>query len=315
MSLRSTAKYEFGLPFVRFMPLNDDLTIPTVTRMLGGTGPFDFSGVADDTAVALSIKQDDGSVSSIVVDVSAAVDTSAVTVAELVTALNSNSTPALTTIDVLASSGTGKNGSTRIKLESTDTSTTPDYIQVYGEFAEIAEFGQGFGQKFIKFDTMQTAGFTPTMKEDETFTVTDAQGKDTEIITDGYVKGVTGNVTDSAKDKELEALMTGGSYNSTTGLYEVGTSESTRYYFFMELYFPYYSKGTNQEADIVGYKQKVIRIAKGSVGEDTHSREWSPGNYTITGTSYTDEDGDLLGAFYDDELSIAEYNALTLSDV
>ena len=315
MALRTSAKYEFGLPFARFMPLNDDLTIPVVTRMFGGTGPFDFSDVADDTAVALSIKQDDESVTSIEVDVSAAVDVSAVTVAELLTALDSNATPALSTIDIEATTEADKNGSTRIKLASTATSAIPSYIQVYGEFAEIALFGQGFGLQFVKFDTLRTFGLTPTLKEDETFTTTDADGRDTEIISDGYRKGSTASVTDTAKDPEFKVLMLGGSYNAATGRYEAGTSESTRYYFYVELYYPYYSRGTNQEADIVGYKLKVIRMAKGGLGEDAHGREWSDGNYTLTAVSYTDEDDNILADEYEDELTISEYNALTLSDV
>ena len=312
MALRSDAKYEFGLPFGRFMPLNDDLTIPTATRMFGGTGPFDFSGVADDTQVALTIKQDNGAATSIVVDVSGAADTSAVTVAELVSALTTGATPALSTIDISASSATGKTGSTRIKLESTNTASTPVYVQVYGEFAELALFGQGFGLKLIKTNTLQSATFTPTVKEDETFTITDAEGVDTEIITDGYMKGVTGTIVDTAKDKELDVLMYGGSYNDTTGRYEAPTSESVRYYFYAEFYYPYFSEGTNQEADIVGYAQKGVRIAKGVLGEDAHTRDWSISNYTINATNYKDENGDLLGSFFKDDLTIAEYNALNL---
>ena len=315
MALRTSAKYEFGLPFARFMPLNDDLTIPTVTMMFGGIGPFDYSGVDDDEAVALTIKIDDETATSIVVDLSAAVSIAAVTVAELVTALENDATPALSTIEIAASSDTGKNGSTRVMLESTDTATTPSYVQVYGELATIALFGQGFGLKFVKFDTLRTFGLTPTMKDDETITTTDAEGKDTDIITDGYRKGSSLSVVDTAKDPEMAVLMLGGSYNSTTGRYEAGTSESTRYYFYAEFYYPYYSKGVNQEADIVGYMQKVIRMAKGGLGEDTHGREWSDGNYTLTATSYTDENGNILADEYEDELSIAEYNALTLSDV
>lgn len=313
MALRTDAKYWFGLPFARFMPLNDDLTIPTATRMFGGTGPFDFSGVANISAVALTIKLDNGTATSIVVDLSAAVSASAVTVAELVTALTTQATPALSTLSIAASSATGKNGSTRIKLASTDTSTTPDYIQVYGELATTAKFGQGLGLKFVKSDTLQTGSFTPVVKEDETITVTDAKGKDTEIITDGYMKGLTATIVDTAKDHELAVLMFGGSYSS--GSYEAPTSDSTRYYFYAEFYWPYYSKGTNQEADLVGYIQKTVRIAKGSLGDEEHSREWTLGNYTMTATTYKNESGTLEGTFYEDELTTSAYNALNLTTV
>lgn len=310
MGLRSAAKYEFGLPFARFMALNGDLTIPTPSRTIGGTGPFDFSGASVPTAVPLMIKNDADAVVSLTVDISAADDTSAVTVAELVTAL----TTAIGVEEYTASSANGKNGSARIQLVSS-SDPLPDIMQVYGEFAELAEFGQGFGNQFVKFDTLQTFGLTPVMKDDETITITDSAGKDTEVITDGYRKGNTGTIVDTAKDPRMKVLMMGGSYNSTTGRSEAGTSESTRYYFYCEFFYPYYSEGTNQEGDIVGYKQKVIRIAKGGLGEDTHERGWSNGNYTITGTTYKDESGNLLGDEYEDELTVAEYNALDLLNV
>jgi hypothetical protein len=313
MSLRTNAKYEFGLPFTRFMPLNDDLTIPTPQRLFGGTGPFDFSGAASIAAVALSIKQDNGSVSAIVVDLSAASDPAAVTVAELVTALTDEATPALSTIDMAASSASGKNGATRIKLATTETSTPPVYIQVYGEFATTALFGQGLGNKFIKSDTFKTLAIVPVLKDSETITTGDAQGRDTEVITDDYEKGKTATVVDSAVDNDLKVLMLGGS--NVSGLYESGTSESVRYYFYTEIYYPYYSKGSQLEADLVGYIQKVLRIARGSMAADDHGRDWTEGNYTINATTYTDEDGVLNGAEYDIELTKAEYNALNLLTV
>jgi hypothetical protein len=297
------------------MPLNDDKTIPTVDRMLGGVGPFDFSGVTDNTQVALSIKQDDGTVSSIVVDISTAADQTAVTVAEVVSALQTGCTPALTTIDITASSGTGKNGSTRPQLATSLTTSKPSYIQVYGEFAEIAKFGQGFGLKFVKADTLTSMSKSPNMKEDEEFTITDAEGDDTEIITDGYLKGITGNIVDTAKDPELAVLVMGGSYNSTTGVYEAPTSESVRYYWFAEVYSAYYSQGTNKEADLVGYVQRLIRSAKGTVGDATKERDWSFGNYSYNATTYDDENGNKLGAYKDTYLTASQYSALTLSDV
>ena len=50
MSIRTNSKFAFGLVFARFMALNADLTIPVVSRMIGGVGPFDYSGVADETS-------------------------------------------------------------------------------------------------------------------------------------------------------------------------------------------------------------------------------------------------------------------------
>lgn len=312
MALRTNAKYHFGLPFVRIMPLNDDITIPTVSRIIGGTGPFDFSGVSDTSAVEIKVKIDDGDESSFTFDISAASDESAATVAEVVSALDTAFTSE--SLDLDASSAT-VNGSTRLKIENTNTASVPDWIQIYGEGPEILKLGMGFGLKFLKFDTMQTFGVTPTMVEDEDFTTVDANGKQTKISTDGYPDGVTATIVDTAIDPELKVLVMGGSYNSTTGIREAGTSESTRYYFFVEMYFPYYSKGTNNEGDLVGYIKKLLRKCKGTLGDDSHAREWTVGNYNLTGFTYIDEDGDENGAEQETELTIAAYNALSLSDV
>ena len=55
MSLRDTARYAYGLDFTRLMPLNDDLTIPIPSRIIGGAGPFDFSFFPE-TALAPFLK-------------------------------------------------------------------------------------------------------------------------------------------------------------------------------------------------------------------------------------------------------------------
>ena len=86
--LRDTARYGFGLVFARFMPLNDDLTIPIPTRILGGAGPFDFSGVDNIAAVTLITKIDNGTAETVTVDLSGAADPTEVTVAELFAAIN-----------------------------------------------------------------------------------------------------------------------------------------------------------------------------------------------------------------------------------
>ena len=43
MSLRTDAEYMAFIKFLRILPLNDDKTIPTTERVIGGAGPFDFS--------------------------------------------------------------------------------------------------------------------------------------------------------------------------------------------------------------------------------------------------------------------------------
>ena len=176
-------------------------------------------------------------------------------------------------------------------------------------------FGQGKGLKFVKSDTWISIAKTPTQKDEETFTTTDAEGIDTEVLSDGYRKGFQATIVDTALDWEMMALIEGGEYDEVAGTYEVPTSEDRKIYFFMEVYYAYYSQGTNKEADLVGYKKETYRSCKGTVGDRTNERAFMNGNYTISGTSYKDESGNLLGDTLIAELTKTEYTALNLDDV
>src|SRR5690554_920685 len=214
--LKDVARYGFGLKFARFMALNDDKTIPRVDRMVAGVGPFDFSGVEDISDVVATVKIDNGLEVDLSIDLAAASIQSAVTAEEYVDALNVALLAASLDLEATVAPGTG-----RVTLQTTLTSDLPGTVQFYGEGAKLAKFGQGFGLKFIKSDTLKSLGDTPTQKDQEEFTTTDANGLDTEIITDGYRKGFSASIVDAAEDFELLALIEGGSYDEETGVYEV----------------------------------------------------------------------------------------------
>ncbi len=112
MALGSKATYIFGLEFVWLMALNDDQTIPRPDRLIGGAGPFDFSGVADASAVELITKLDNGDEETVTLDLSGAEDSKKVTAAEIVGAINAKTPTSLTaSIDSKES---------RLKLACTD---------------------------------------------------------------------------------------------------------------------------------------------------------------------------------------------------
>jgi len=309
--LRTNAEYAFGLKFARFMAMNDDLTIPTVDRIIGGAGPFDFSGATAIAAVPMTVKIDNAAAVSFTVNLSAAVSAAAVTVDELVTALDTAFGTAL--LDLDASKDTTNED--RLKIANTNTAAVPDWIQIYGECAELCFIGQGKGLKFVKTDTLQSAGETPNLKDEETFTTTDADGIDTEILSDGYRKGFSETIVDTAEDWELRSLIEGGTYSSSAGTYEVPTSEDDKVYFFCEIYYAKYAQGTNKEADLIGYVKKLHRSCKGTIGDATNERAFMNGNYTITGTSYRDENDVLYGDTALESLTVSEYKALNLDTV
>ena len=309
--LRTDGRYSFGLEAIRIQPLNDDNTIPTVLRIIGGAGPFDFSGVAVIAAVVLKVKLDNETVEDLTVDLSGASSQAAVTVAELVSALDTTFTAAALELDASLSVADDN----RLKIESTDTATTPDYVQIYGECAEIAMLGQGLGAKFHKLNTAQSFALTPTRKDSEQITITDAKGKDTEINTDDYLKGFTAVLTDTAQDWALRAVIEGGTLNDAETDYDFPTSESARIYFFAEIFRAAYSAGDHMESDLIGYTKYLLRIMRGSLGDRTMERDWTSWIYNIVGTTYTDEDGDLLGAINEEQLTITAFEALNVLTV
>ncbi|KKN63344.1 hypothetical protein LCGC14_0502920 [marine sediment metagenome] len=310
MAERATARYGFGLVFTRFMPLNDDLTIPIPERILGGAGPFDFSDVDSIAAVELITKIDNEAAETVTVDLSGVVDPTAVTVAELFAAINVAGPTDLTA---------SEDATTGRIMMAYDLSDDVGYVQIYGECAEIAMFGQGFGVRFVKSDTLKSLNGIPNMKDEEIFETADAMGLDTTAISDGYRKGIAITFVDSAEDWDLLALMENGyhveSNEDGNEEYDTPTSEDSKIYFFCEVFYTQYTRGENKEGEIVNYVQKLYRTCKGNVGESSHERGFMDGNFTIIGTSYKDQDENLFGDTRRTKLSIEAYQALDVYNV
>lgn len=307
-------RYGFGLKFARFMPLNDDQSFPTSSNVVGGAGPFDFSSLPTgmvNTAIPFIVKIDGDDPITLDVDLSGAANIAAVTAAEVAAALDvafAGESPAL---DLDASVDT--NG--RIKIATTLTSDEPAWVQVYGYGAQVTMFGQGFGLKFVKSNTLRTLTSSPVAKEEETFTTTDADGIDTEVITDGYRKGSSNTFVDTAEDWELVSLIEGGVINAD-GVYEAPTSETAKVYFFMELFYAQYRKGSNKVGDITGYRGELYRSCKGTVGDRVHEQGFMDGNFTVTGTAFRDPStGAILPDYRNTPYTVEEYLALDLENV
>ena len=306
MSMLTDARYDYGLVFSRFMPHNADNTISTPSRVVGGIGPFDFSDAVSSSAVTLKWKIDNATEASDTVDLSTASDINAVTVDELVSAVTTAAPTGLT--------ASKETGTLRFKLAMTTPGTTK-YFQVYGEIAQYSEIGQGLGAKFIKCETGQSDAEEPTMKADETKTVTDANGIDTDLIIPGYRKGAIYTFIDTAHDNELRQLIDGGVYNTTLGTYEEPTLETEKKTFLMEQFYAVYKKGSNKKADRVGYVRELIRTCMGSSKAGTRQNDWATYTYTITSTTYKNESGVFSGDKLSENLTVAQYEALAVTTV
>jgi hypothetical protein len=308
--LLDNARYDFGLVFLRLMPHNGDGTIPTVSRILGGVGPFDFSKALLPAAVTIKWKIDAGTEQDDTIDLSTVSSISAVTLTELLAACTASSLSGLTT--------SKDTDTSRFKIALT-TPGTVKWLQVYGEVAKYAGIGQGYGAKFIKLDTAQSLAEEPTMKADETKTKTDANGKDIEVQVDGYRKGAAYTLIDLAHDDELRAMLTGAVYDESVAgaeTFEEPTIDSVKPTLFLEAYYAAYLKGTNKLADRVGYKKRLIRSAKcTSAKPGTRQLDFAEWTYALSATAYKTEAGVYLGDARDDNLTVSAFQALNLENV
>lgn len=304
MAKKENAKYEFSLSDVLITPLNDDLSQPSPTNIIGGVGPFDFSDAPVPASVPLITKIDTTAPETVNVNLSAVGDIEAVTVAELVTAINLASP---TDITASAQAVTG-----RLKF-AYDGAGTPARVQVYGLLATTALIGQGKGIKIVYSDTMQSMSLSPVSKDEETFTVTDALGTDTEVMSDGYRKGCSGSIVDTARDWELKSVVEGGTYDATAITYDAPTSTTRKTYFNIEAYSKLYNVGTQKEADLVGYIKETVFSAKGTFGDKNKAREFATNTYNFTATSWRDANAVLKGDVKEAQLSVSAYEALNLA--
>jgi hypothetical protein len=320
MAMRDVAKFVFGLSRVRFRALNDDKTrikyimgadgtysaLTGNGRIIGGTGPFDLSGYATPAAIPLTVKFDNGTEATVNVDFTAGVvDLTAVTAAEVVARIN-----AAAPTDMLASV---EAGTLRVLLVYNGTDD-PEYIQVYGDCSELVGIGQGIGQQFIKANTLKSLSETPTKKDDETFSAEPATGASIDVIIEGYKKGFTLKIVDTAEDFSLMQLIEGGVIDSN-GIYHDPHSESTRTYFEIEVYNPVYDEGPNKESEISEWERVIYQSCSGMVGEGTKEKAFLQKNYDIVGTNYEDSLGVKDGAILRQRLSIAQWNALDFDNV
>lgn len=310
MALRDSARFEFAPVFARVIVNNPDGSSPSISNVLSGVGPFDFSSAPDDAAVPIIIKIDNANAVNETLDLSGVSDINAVTPAEFIAAYN------LVTVGPGPVSGTTAsvvNG--RVKIAKTTVGTSV-HLQVYGLGAELAGFGYGYGAKIVKVNTQQSVADAPNQKESERLTLTDSNGLDTVVITKGYRTGTVYTLVDTAMDQELRAVMEGGWYDATDDTYTAPTSKDEKATFTFEFYSKKYIKDDNLEANLVGYLARKSRSCVGVFGERAGDRNLQTQTYTITATPYKDPATLVVyGDTVETNLTVAAYEALDVLNV
>lgn len=311
MADKQSAIYGYGLDWVRFFALNDDNTLPSNDNIVGGKGPFNFGGVDTIGAVPITVKIDDADAITVEVDLTAAAIQTAVTVAEIVTALTTAFAAEDPAVEITAEDHAT---SGRLVLAD-DNAATGLVLQVYGELAELCMIGQGFGVKYLKSDTVRSMTETAVRKAGETIATTDAWGVDTTVVTDGYYKGFTAPVVDTAEDWEIFALCEGLIINESGGI-SSPTAETKRPMIGIELFYRKYLQGENRESELVGYRQVVYPYCKGLGGDATHERAFADSTYNLEGMTHRDATTKvLMPAWIRYELSVNEFNALKVDSI
>jgi hypothetical protein len=309
--LKENALYNAMTDLIMFMPHGYDKKRVKPTRIVGGAGPFDFSGVTTPAAIPFKLKADNGSVISGNVDLDdVGITLSAVTADQLVTALSDG----LTAAGATGWTATKETTTGFVKLACSTSGVK--YAQAWGEALEIALFGQGLGARFRMSNDIESFNPSPTMKEDTTLTATNAKGEDVEVIIAGYKKGFSGAIVDLPEDYEMMELMEGGIIDSA-GAYHEPTVEQSKNKKSFEIYVlrRNYPKGTNKDSDLDSFELVQFYSCKGSVGGENYGASIDKKTYNIVGTNYTDETGAEFGYGKRTPLTIAQHDALPLEEL
>lgn len=306
-------KARFATEGFRVKRSNPDGTVPTATRFVGFANTVDLSAVLDDSLYTadLTIKIDNGTAEKKTVNLSAAVDKTAVTVDEVVTAL----TAAFTGITWSKEEGTG-----RLK----GTHATGTEIAVTGPLAAALDFGQGIahggnGLEFIKGfdDRTMSIGMTKNKKDKEEIDQEGAKGGITRMLISAKLLGQTLAIAMKDKDYELLELIQGGTFNRTTGRYT--PPPSTRLespLFFIDVFSPIYGEGENKMENMSGYEQIRFLSCTGMEGDvPVEAKAWANYSYDVEAREYTNENGDKEPAWWEQSMTVETFEGMHVETV
>jgi len=308
----------YSIESVLFRRANPDGTPATPARNLGFTGTIDSDSAPFTTnAVDLTIKIDAGVEETQSIDfvANAPADTAAVTVAEAVIAINA---AGFTDITASVDSGTGR------LLIAYSGAGTPQYLQVYGEGADVFDFGQGqslgggnLGTKIIAHFN-NAKGLTDALNLKDAEEVENEAGDGTLVTVwkSPKVKGANLVYTAIDQDNEFTHMIMGGSYNATTGEFIMPTVIQSRMpSITVEAYIPQYDKGFHKEGDTAGYTHKIFPIVAGSRGDEANeANALAEGIYNLTALQYN-FGGTLNGHMSQEDITSEEYDAVDIENL
>ena len=319
MGININKKTAFGPEGFLIVRNNPDGTPPSPDRVLGFYDTVDLSAYAAAYDAYLGIKIDNNAEDVQEVDFSGAIDPTAVTVQEMVDAINAAGFTDITaSIDVTTQ---------RLLIRYTGAGD-PDFLQVFSvdthpNFAAELDFGQGqtFGGEgciyYEAFDNTRTINLPKNIKDAEDIENEAGDGTYIGVTIPAIVKGYDPVITIKDDDYEIKQLIQGGIWTAATSIYTPPLTSQTRKPIFSVIMFsPKYGKGSHLREDEDGYLRKDIFHITGYEADATYeTKALQEISYNCKSTEWENEN-DVTQPYYQDEtLTPDEFDALNVEEI
>lgn len=294
---------------------NPDGTPISPTRVLGFYGTVDLSDYSVGGHDAyLGIKIDDGVEDIQLVDWTAALDYAAVTVAEMVTAINAagftnitaSPDPATGRLLIVCTAPAGINF-----LQVFSVSTHPDFAADL-DFGQGQEFG-GEGAYYREcFDDAKSLTLPNDLKDAENIESEAGDGTLITVMIAAIMKGKKPVLTFNDSDKQLKQMIQGGTWDPDISTYTPPLSSQTRKPKFSIIAFSaIYNKGSSQREDMSGWQRLNLPMVTGIEGDSTlEAKTLQEISFACQASEWEDSSGVKQPCYTETNYTEAEYASL-----
>lgn len=322
MGININKKTAFGPEGFLIARNNSDGTPLSINRVLGFYGTVDLSGY-DGHDAWLCMKIDNNTEMAYEVDWSAAIDDTAVTVAEMVTAIN-NANGGVGFPNITASVDVYTN---RLLIAYTGAGN-PNFLQVFSAdddptFAADLDFGQGqeFGGEgaryYLAFDNTRTINLPKEIKDAERIENEAGNGSLIAVNIAAILLGYNPVITIKDDDYEIKHLIQGGTWTPATSVYRPPLSSQTeKPIFHIIMFSSKYDKGENYREDEAGYLRKDIFHMTGYEGDVTYeTKALQEISYNCKAIEWENETGEVEEFYQDMTYTPDEFDALHIDEL
>lgn len=308
-------KYSYSIEKVLVARLNEDgsfvtpadwthttkrgVTVSHKGGIVGGAGPFNLSSILDahvaDLTVRLGSKSD-----TVQVDFTAAVNESAVTVEEVVAAINGVAAwPNMG--GITASKLT--DGYLKVQADSVDAKWYQN-LEITGELAVAL----GIDRVWVESDGPKSWKFDPQTETGESIKQTSGTGTKCTVEEPDKVTSIGITFSDAQDNPEMEEIIAGVQLDSTGTEQMAPELEAAPPKFCAKVFYKQFAEGVNSKTDQIGYKVVAYPNCEGIIGsgENTEGTFNSPA-YSATG--YANAVSSMT-VFHRKSLSNVEYESI-----